>query len=296
MEFKRQKRGRVKQSYVTRKMKNKFMLTLISLPSFLIFIPLVLIFFFLIKNGIQSLSLDFILNTPKPVGETGGGMLHAICGSAYMLAIGGFLGVTWGMGTGVYLSEYGRGRFSLILRFTTDLLSSTPSIVIGLFAYALLVIPFKGFSALAGAFALSLIILPIVIKTTEEILRLIPSDIREAGLALGIPRYKVILHIVVWGNRSSLLTGILLALSRAAGETAPLLFTAFGSLYFSTSPTSPMAALPLQIYNYAISPYEDWQNQAWSGALILVALILFFNLTAKLIANWDKVQNFRRSK
>ena len=272
------------------------MLLLISLPSFLIFIPLFLIFFFLIKNGIQSLSLDFIVNTPKPVGETGGGMLHAIVGSAYMLAIAGFIGISWGMGAGVYLSEYGKGRFASVLRFTTDLLSSTPSIVIGLFAYSILVVPFKKFSALAGAFALSLIILPIVIKTTEEILRLVPKDIREAGLALGIPRYKVILSIVVWGNRSSLLTGILLALSRAAGETAPLLFTAFGSLYFSTSLTSPMAALPLQIYNYAISPYEDWQNQAWTGALILVSLILVFNILAKLVANWDKIKNLRKSK
>jgi phosphate transport system permease protein len=285
----------MKNIYFWRQCKNKLMLGLITLPSFLIFIPLLLIFFFLIKNGIESLSLDFIINTPKPVGEVGGGMLHAILGSFYMLAIGGTIGVFWGMGAGIYLSEYGRGTFASVLRFSTDLLSGTPSIVVGLFVYALLVVPFKGFSALAGSFALSLIVLPIVVKTTEEILKLLPMDIREAGLALGIPRYKVILHIVVWGNRSSLLTGILLAISRAAGETAPLLFTAFGSLYLSYSPTSPMAALPLQIYNYAISPYEDWQNQAWTGALILVTLILFFNLSARLIANWDKIKAIRRS-
>lgn len=266
------------------------MLTLVSLPGILVIVPLVLIFFHVLKNGANALSWNFLLELPKPVGEVGGGMFHAILGTIYILIIGGFIGVIWGLGAGVYLSEYGRGRFASLLRFTTDLLSGTPSIVIGLFAYALLVVPLKGFSALAGGVALSTIILPTVIRTTEEVLKLVPKDIREAGLALGLPRFVVILKIVVYGSRSGLLTGILLSLSRASGETAPLLFTAFGNMYLSFDPMAPMAALPLQIYNYAISPFEDWQRQAWAGAFILMMLVFLFNVLAKIFTHFDTLK------
>lgn len=272
-----------------RKLKNATMLFLLVLAGIMITLPLLFIFFYVLKNGMQALTWEFLTEMPKPIGESGGGMLHAIVGTVYILLIGGSIGVFWGLGAGIYLSEYGRGNFASLLRFSTDLLSGTPSIVVGLVAYALLVIPLKGFSALAGGVSLAIIILPTIIRTTEEVLKLVPKDIREAGLALGLPRYKVILKIVVFGSRSGLLTGILLGLGRAAGETAPLLFTAFGNMYLSFDLMQPMAALPLQIYNYAISPFEEWQQQAWAGAFLLMLLVLIFNLLAKIFAHWNHI-------
>ncbi len=264
-----------------RALKNYFFYTCLILSSIVVIIPLFMVFFFLLQKGGSSLSLDFFFNNPKPVGEIGGGMKHAILGSFYMVGLGSLIAVPLGLVCGVYLSEFGKGKIASLLRFTIDLLTGVPSIVVGIFAYLIFVVSMKSFSAIAGAFALSIIILPIVTRTTEEILKLIPKHVKEAGLALGLPRWKVIVFIVVKGSRSSLMTGIILAISRAAGETAPLLFTAFGSMYLSYSPDEPMASLPVQIYNYAISPYDDWQKQAWAGAFTLIIIVLGLNLFAR---------------
>ena len=264
-----------------RALKNYFFYTCLILSSVVVIIPLFMVFFFLLQKGGSSLSLDFFFNNPKPVGEIGGGMKHAILGSFYMVGLGSLIAVPLGLVCGVYLSEFGKGKIASLLRFTIDLLTGVPSIVVGIFAYLIFVVSMKSFSAIAGAFALSIIILPIVTRTTEEILKLIPKHVKEAGLALGLPRWKVIVFIVVKGSRSSLMTGIILAISRAAGETAPLLFTAFGSMYLSYSPDEPMASLPVQIYNYAISPYDDWQKQAWAGAFTLIIIVLGLNLFAR---------------
>jgi phosphate transport system permease protein len=238
---------------------------------------------FVLVQGASSLSLNFFTELPKPVGETGGGMRHAILGTIYIVLLGAAIAIPIGVTCGVYLSEFRKSKLSKTLKMTVDLMSGIPSIVIGIFAYLTVVVPLKSFSALAGGIALSIIMLPIIIKTSEEILKLVPDHIREAGLALGLPRWKVILFIILKGSISNLLTGMILAISRAAGETAPLLFTAFGNMYYSYSLNEPMASLPVQIYTYAISPYKDWQRQAWAGAFVLMVLILTMNLFARFI-------------
>jgi phosphate transport system permease protein len=234
-------------------------------------------------QGWSSLSLSFFTEIPKPVGETGGGMKHAIFGTIYIVLLGALIAVPIGITCGIYLSEFAKSKLSKTLKLTVDLLSGIPSIVIGIFAYLMVVVKLKSFSALAGGVALSIIMLPIIIKTSEEILKLVPTHIREAGLALGLPRWKVILFIILKGSVSNLLTGIILAISRAAGETAPLLFTAFGNMYLSYDLNKPMATLPVQIYTYAISPFKDWQRQAWAGAFVLMVLILTMNLFARYV-------------
>jgi phosphate transport system permease protein len=234
-------------------------------------------------KGASSLSLSFLTNLPKPVGEPGGGIANAIVGSAKVVGLAGLIGVPVGVLAGIYLAEYGKGsRFAFLVRYAADVLNGVPSIVIGLFAYALLVMPFKRFSALSGSVALALIMIPIVLRNTEEFLRLVPGTIREGALALGIPRWKVVLFVVLPTAGRGILTGALLALSRVAGETAPLVFTAFGNRYWDQGLLNPIATLPLTLYNYAISPYEDWHRQAWSAALILMIFVLAVNLTARL--------------
>jgi phosphate transport system permease protein len=264
-----------------RKFKNRFFHFLLILSSILVLAPLFFVVGYVFYRGAGSLNFDFFTQLPKPVGETGGGMRHAIIGTLFMVSIGSIIAVPLGIFCGIYLAEYGEGKLPSVLRLSTDLMTGVPSIVIGIFAYILLVVPFKSFSALAGGFALAIIILPIVIRSTEEILKLVPNHIREAGLALGLPRWKVIYFIIVKGNISGILTGVMLAISRAAGETAPLLFTAFGNMYMSYDLVNPMASLPVQIYNYAISPFEDWQRQAWGGAFVLIALVLGLNLSSR---------------
>lgn len=270
-------------SYAIRKFTSKFMLTLMTGGGILLFAPLAFIFMYLLVNGIGSLSFNFFTELPKPLGEPGGGMLHALLGTAYLLFICAMIALPWGILGGVYLSESRESRFTKIVRFTCDLLNGAPSIIIGIFVYAILVKPLKQFSALAGGVALAIVILPIVVRTTEEILRLVPNTVRQAGLGLGMPRWKVSLFIVLWGSRQNLLTGILIALARASGETAPLLFTAFGSAYLSFSLFEPMASLPVEIYNYSISPYEEWHNLAWTGALVLILFVVGLNLFAKFL-------------
>lgn len=268
---------------VYRKFKNTMFLVLTLLSAIAVLIPLFLIIQFVLVQGASSLSLDFFTELPKPVGEIGGGMKHAIMGTIYIVLLGAVIAIPIGVTCGVYLSEFRKSKLSKTLKMTVDLMSGIPSIVIGIFAYLVVVVPLKSFSALAGAIGLSIIMLPIIIKTSEEILKLVPDHIREAGLALGLPRWRVIINIILKGSVSNLLTGIILAISRAAGETAPLLFTAFGNMHMSYQMNEPMASLPVQIYTYAISPFKDWQKQAWAGAFVLMVLILTMNLFARFV-------------
>lgn len=266
-----------------RKFKNVLFLALTLLSALAVLIPLFMIIQFVFVQGASSLSLDFFFELPKPVGVAGGGMRHAILGTIYIVLLGALIAIPLGVTCGIYLSEFSKSKLSKTLKMTVDLMSGIPSIVIGIFAYLVVVVPLKSFSALAGGIALSIIMLPIIIKTSEEILKLVPNHIREAGLALGLPRWKVIFFIILKGSISNLLTGMILAISRAAGETAPLLFTAFGNMYLSYQLNEPMASLPVQIYTYAISPFKDWQRQAWAGAFVLMVLILTMNLIARYI-------------
>ncbi len=270
---------------LVRKIKNQLFILVVIMSAAVVLIPLLLILKFVFEQGANALSLNFFTELPKPVGEIGGGMKHAIIGTIYIVLLGAAIAIPIGVSCGIYLSEFGKSKLSKTLKLTIDLMSGIPSIVIGIFAYLMVVVPLKSFSALAGGVALSIIMLPIIIKTSEEILKLVPDHIREAGLALGLPRWKVILFIILKGSISNLLTGIILAISRAAGETAPLLFTAFGNMYLSFDLKKPMATLPVQIYTYAISPFKDWQRQAWAGAFVLMVLILIMNLFARFILN-----------
>jgi phosphate transport system permease protein len=240
----------------------------------LVLAPLCAIFFYLIVKGAGSINLAFITNTPKPVGEVGGGFGNAIVGSMYILGIASVIGVPLGVGAGIYLSEYGRGLFGNVIRFTADVLNGVPSIVIGIVAYSLIVLRQKHFSALAGGTALAIMMVPTITRATEEMLLLVPHAIREAALGLGIPQWRSTLSITLRTALPGVVTGLMLAFARVAGETAPLLFTAFGNQYWNFKMDQPTAALPLQIFVYAISPYEDWHRQAWAGALILIVLIV----------------------
>jgi phosphate transport system permease protein len=270
-------------AYARRKLVNAVMLGLTAFCAALSAGVLFAILAYIAWKGASSLSLSFLTNLPKPVGESGGGIANAIVGSAKVVGLAGLIGVPVGVLSGIYLAEYGKGsRFAFLVRYAADVLNGVPSIVIGLFAYALLVMPFKRFSALSGSFALALIMIPIVLRNTEEFLRLVPGTIREGALALGIPRWKVVLFVVLPTAGRGILTGALLAVSRVAGETAPLVFTAFGNRYWDQGLLNPIATLPLTLYNYAISPYEDWHRQAWSAALILMIFVLAVNLTARL--------------
>src|SRR5437868_11509661 len=235
--------------------------------------PLCAIFFYLIVKGAGSLNLAFLTHTPKPVGESGGGFGNAIAGSAYILAIASLIGVPLGVGAGIYLSEYGRGMFGNVIRFTADVLNGVPSIVIGIVAYSLIVLQQKHFSALAGGAALAIMMVPTITRATEEMLLLVPHAIREAALGLGIPQWRSTLSITLRTALPGVVTGLMLAFARVAGETAPLLFTAFGNQYWNFKPDQPTAALPLQIFVYAISPYDEWHRHAWPGALTLSVLL-----------------------
>jgi phosphate transport system permease protein len=240
----------------------------------LVLVPLFAIFAYLVYRGVGSINWAFLTQTPKPVGEAGGGMANAIVGSVVILAIASILGVPLGVGAGIYLSEYGRNRFGDVIRFTADVLNGVPSIVIGIVAYALVVLTQKHFSALAGGVALAIMMIPTITRTTEEMLLLVPQALREAAYGLGIPRWRTTLSITLRTATSGVITGIMLAFARVAGETAPLLFTAFGNQFWNLHVNQPTAALPLQIFNYAISPYDEWHRQAWAGALVLLILIV----------------------
>lgn len=240
----------------------------------LVLAPLVAVFGYLVYRGIGSLNLAFFTNIPKPVGEEGGGMANAIVGSGLILGIASIIGVPFGVGAGIYLAEFGRNRLGAAIRFTADVLNGVPSIVIGIVAYAIVVLWQKHFSALAGGVALAIMMVPTICRTTEEMLLLVPQALREAAYGLGVPRWRTTLSITLRTATSGIITGVMLAFARVAGETAPLLFTAFGNQYWNLQPSQPTAALPLQIYVYANSPYDDWHRQAWAGSLVLIILIV----------------------
>ncbi len=246
-------------------------------------VPLVLLIGYVIEKGLGGLSLNFFTKLPAPVGEQGGGFGNAILGTLELVGLACVMGIPVGVLAGVYLSEFGDNRFAQAVRFSADVMSGVPSIAVGVFVYVAIVLQTRSFSALAGGVSLAIIMLPTVTRTTEELLKLVPQSLREAGLALGVPKWRVIFRVVLRTGAPGIVTGIMLAVSRIAGETAPLLFTAFASQYWSTSLTKPIASLPVQIYNYATSPYDDWVAQAWTASLVLVALVLLFNVGARLL-------------
>ena len=254
---------------------------LTAAAALLVVCPLLLIFGFLVHQGASALNLDFFLHLPKPVGEVGGGVANAIVGSLIVIGLAVAVGLPIGILGGVYLAESSDRRLPWALRFVADVLNGVPSIVFGIFAYTVVVIPMRRFSALAGGFALGLILIPIVLRTTEEMVRLVPNALREAGLGLGLPEWKVSLRIVIPAARAGIITGVMVAVARIAGETAPLLFTALGNRFWHQGLDQPIATLPLQIYAYAIAPYDDWHRQAWAGALVLITLVFLASLAAR---------------
>jgi phosphate transport system permease protein len=256
--------------------------TLCAMAVIVALIPLAMILFYVIKEGFGALNLDFFTHMPKPVGESGGGMANAIIGTLILIGIAAAFAVPVGCLCGIHLSEYPGTKFSSIVRFSADVLNGVPSIVIGIFAYGILVLPVKRFSAIAGGVALGLLMIPIVVRTTEELLRLVPGGLREGALALGATRGRAVFSVIVPAALPGILTGILVALARVAGETAPLLFTAFNNRFWSTSLTQPIASLTVQVFTYAISPYDDWHRQAWAGAFLLVMMILTLSILARL--------------
>jgi phosphate transport system permease protein len=265
-----------------RRVVNRVMNGLAGLAAFLVILPLVVILAFLLYQGWSALNLDFFTQLPKPVGEVGGGMANAIVGSLILIGLASCVGLPVGILGGLYLAESRDTRLPWVVRFLADVLNGVPSIVIGIFAYTILVLPLRRFSAVAGGIALGVIMIPIVLRTTEEIVRLVPSSLREAGLALGVPQWKVVLRVVLPTARGGVITGAMVAIARIAGETAPLLFTAFGNRFWHQGLDQPIAALPLQIFSYAIAPYEDWHRQAWAGAFLLVVVVFVLSVIARL--------------
>jgi phosphate transport system permease protein len=244
-------------------------------------VPLSLILFFVLKEGVRSLNLDFFRHMPKPVGEPGGGMANAIVGTLILIGLGSLMAVPIGIMSGIYMSEYAGTRMAAAVRFAADTLNGVPSIVIGVFAYGIAVLPFKQFSAFAGGVALGIMMIPIIARTTEELLLLVPHTMREGALALGATRARAVFTVVLPAALPGIITGVVLALARIAGETAPLLFTSFNNRFFTTRLNQPIASLTVQVFTYAISPYADWHRQAWAGALVLVGIVLICSLLAR---------------
>jgi phosphate transport system permease protein len=264
---------------------SRFVVFLCGLAVVLALVPLFFVFFYVIQQGFSSLSWDFFTKMPKPVGETGGGMANAIVGTLMLITIAGAFAIPVGMLCGLYLAEYAAGKFASFVRFTADVLNGVPSIVIGIFAYGLAVMPVKRFSALAGGLALGFMMIPIIARTTEELLRLVPGTLREGALALGATRARAAFSVMIPAALPGIMTGILVALARIAGETAPLLFTAFNNRFFTTRLDQPIASLPVQIYTYAISPYDDWHRQAWAGAFVLICVVFLFSVLARIVTS-----------
>lgn len=269
--------------HVWRKSKNATMIALCSISLLLALAPLFMIFYYTLSRGINALNLDFFLQMPKPVGETGGGMANALVGTAMLLGIGCTFSLPVGILAGIYLAEYGRNPFGYVVRFLADVLSGIPSIVIGVVAYILVVLPMKHFSALAGGVALGILMIPTITRTTEEMILLVPHSFREAALALGISQWKTTLRIILPTAMKGITTGITLSAARAAGETAPLLFTALGNRFWSIAVDQPIASLTVFIYDYAKAPFEDWNRQAWAAALVLIILIFILNAAFRFV-------------
>jgi phosphate transport system permease protein len=264
-----------------RKLFSRFFEILCALAVVIALIPLAMILFYVIKEGAGALNWDFFTKMPKPVGESGGGMANAIVGTLILIGIAALFAVPVGGICGSHLAEYPGTKFSSVVRFAADVLNGVPSIVVGIFAYGILVLPVKRFSAIAGGVALGLLMVPIVVRTTEELIRLVPGGLREGALALGATRRRAVFGVILPAALPGILTGILVALARVAGETAPLLFTAFNNRFWSTSLTQPIASLTVQVFTYAISPYDDWHRQAWAGAFLLVMIILTLSIAAR---------------
>lgn len=274
-----------------RRGKSRLMVTLMGIAVLVALLPLFLIMASLIIEGASSLSVSFFLNRPAPVGETGGGVAHAISGTLMIVGMASLVGIPIGVAAGLYASEYRGTPLASVVRFVADVLNGTPSIVVGLLAWTWVVATQKHFSALAGSFALALIMVPMVMRTTEELVRLVPDSLREAALALGYTRWRTTLVVVLRTALPGIVTGALLAVARVAGETAPLLFTALGSEYFSFDPDRPMAALPLVVYKYATGPYPEWHRLAWTASLVLIMVVLVLSIAARLATR----QRFERS-
>ena len=270
--------------------KDKGFTAIVVLFSFLSMVPLLLILMYIIGNGVSSLSWEFLVELPKPVGEQGGGIANAIVGSLLLVAIASLPAIPLGVSVGIYLSEHSAGRISTLARLAVEVLHGTPSVVIGIIVYLWLVMTMGRFSALSGGIALGIMMLPVIVRTTEETLKLIPDSLKEASLALGVPYHRTILKVILPAGLSGIMTGVMIGVARIAGETAPLLFTAFGNPFSNWNITKPVNALPLLIYNYATSPYPEWHAIAWGASCVLVGLVLMLNIVARIIARRWKVQ------
>jgi phosphate transport system permease protein len=271
--------------YRWRKIKSSTMMILSIICAVVAIIPLFLILFYTISQGISSINWAFFTQMPKPAGEPGGGMANALAGTGILVAIGSIIGLPVGILAGVYLSEKGSSVFAQMVRFLTEVLNGIPSIVIGVVAYVLVVVPMKRFSAIAGGVALAILMIPLVTRTTEEMIKLIPHSFREAALGLGIPRWKTTLFIILPAAFKGIFTGILLSIARAAGETAPLLFTALGNRFWSVQLDQPIASLTVFIYDYAKAPFDNWNQQAWAAALVLIALVMLINIIFRVVTH-----------
>lgn len=266
-----------------RRLVNGMMLGLLSLAAIVATLPLLFIIFYLLRSGISAINVDFFIHTPKPVGDAGGGMANAIVGTLLLIALASAIGLPVGIGAGLYLSEYRGAKFATAVRFLSDVLNGLPSVVIGIFAWEILVRPVRHFSAMSAGVALGAMMIPLVTRTTEEMIRTVPGALREAALALGYSQWRTSLTIVLRTAAPGIATGALVAVARIAGETAPLLFTAFGNQFWSLAPGQPIAALPLQIFQYAMSPVDEWHAQAWAGSLVLIGLVLVISIIARYV-------------
>jgi phosphate transport system permease protein len=273
----------IDRPYALRRLVDRLATLASALAVLLASIPLVLIVAYVTKHGLARLDPAFFTSLPKPVGEVGGGMGNAIVGTVELVGLASAMGVPVGVLAGVALAEYPGARLTKLVRFSADVLAGVPSIVVGLFVYALIVVRQRHFSAFAGGVALAVIMLPTVTRTTEELLRLVPDSLREAALALGVPKWRTTLSVVLRTAAPGIATGVMLAVARVAGETAPLLFTAFNNRFWSSALGEPVASVPVQVFTFAVSPYDDWRQQAWTGALVLVAIVLALNLAARAV-------------
>jgi phosphate transport system permease protein len=280
----------IEKQIARRNSKNKLFKGVIIAGTIISTLPLLLILFYIFRQGIAAINWNFLTNLPKPVGETGGGVSNALVGSIIILLVSCIVAIPAGIIIGIYLSEETKSKLAYYCRLAVDVLQGIPSIVIGIIIYEWIVRPLGGFSAFSGSLALALMMLPSIIKSTEETLKLLPESLKEASLALGVPYYKTILKVIVPTGIRGITTGVILSISRVIGETAPLLFTSFGNPFMSTNIFKPMSSLPLIIFNYATSPYEEWHQLAWGASMLLILMILFLNIITKIVQRKWKVQ------
>ncbi len=266
----------------SRLLKDRIFRYVVFVPGVLVILPFFIILFHVVREGLASINLAFLFQIPKPVGEVGGGIVNGILGTIEVIAIATIIAVPIGIGGGIYLSDMGRSRLAAITKNAVNILQGVPSIVIGIVIYAWIVVPLRSFSLLSGSVALAIMMLPVVVKSAEETINLVPTTLKEASLALGAPYYKTVFRVILPAGFSGILSGVMLAVARVAGETAPLLFTAFGNPYLNFNPLHPTAAIPLIIYDYAKSPYQDWIHKAWGASLVLILLVLALNLVVRL--------------